>query len=106
VKISWTGTPVTLLRLARTTERRLGRVETFPSGPRKIDVDLLDVGGAVRSGPDPVLPHPRLSERRFVLAPLAEIDPEWRHPVTGRTALEMLAALPRRPWVRRMRAAR
>ncbi len=104
-KIAWTGTPKSLLRLAQSTERRVGRVETFPGGPRRIDVDLLDVDGAVRLGPDPVLPHPRLPERRFVLAPLAEIAPDWRHPVTGQTAREMLAALPRRPWVRRMRAA-
>lgn len=67
-----------------------------------IDVDLLDLGGAVRDGHDPVLPHPRLSGRRFVLAPLAEIAPEWRHPVSRRTARELLLALPARPGARRI----
>lgn len=101
-RISWEGTPAKLLSAVRRIERRLGRVPTFPNGPRIIDIDLLDVGGAVRSRPDPVLPHPRLSDRRFVLAPLAEIAPSWRHPVTGLTAVELLAKLERRPRVRRI----
>ncbi|MGH9368210.1 MAG: 2-amino-4-hydroxy-6-hydroxymethyldihydropteridine diphosphokinase [Thermoanaerobaculia bacterium] len=102
VRISWPGTPAGLLSGVQRIERLLGRVPTFRNGPRAIDIDLLDVGGAVRPRPDPVLPHPRLSERRFVLAPLAEIAPSWRHPVTGRTARELMAKLPRRPRVRRI----
>ena len=101
-EISWSGTPAALLRLARKIEEELGRVPTFRNGPRVIDVDLLDLEGIRRKGPDPILPHPRLPDRRFVLAPLAEIAPAWRHPVTGQTVKEMLTMLPRRPWVRRI----
>ncbi|HYR47034.1 MAG TPA: 2-amino-4-hydroxy-6-hydroxymethyldihydropteridine diphosphokinase [Thermoanaerobaculia bacterium] len=101
-EISWRGSPEDLLRAAKQIERRLGRSKTFPGGPREIDVDILDLGGLVREAPDPVLPHPRLASRRFALAPLAEIAPAWRHPVTGRRAKEMMAALPSRPWVERI----
>ena len=101
-RISWTGAATRLLSAIRRIERRLGRVPTFRNGPRLIDIDLLDVAGAVRARPDPVLPHPRLSDRRFVLVPLAEIAPSWRHPVTGLTAAEMLARLARKPMVRRI----
>jgi 2-amino-4-hydroxy-6-hydroxymethyldihydropteridine diphosphokinase len=65
-------------------------------------VDLLDVGGVVRRRPDPILPHPRMAGRRFVLAPLAEIAPGWRHPVLGRSARQLLASLPPRPRARRV----
>jgi 2-amino-4-hydroxy-6-hydroxymethyldihydropteridine diphosphokinase len=101
-RIRWTGTPRELLSEVKGIERRLGRAPTFRNGPRVIDIDLLDVGGAVRRGPDPVLPHPRLAGRRFVLAPLAEIAPRWKHPVTGTTARRMLAALPERPRARKL----
>ena len=69
-------------RDVKAIERTVGRTPSFRNGPREIDVDILDFGGVRRAGPDPVLPHPRLSERRFVLAPLAEIAPRWRHPVS------------------------
>jgi 2-amino-4-hydroxy-6-hydroxymethyldihydropteridine diphosphokinase len=105
-RIRWTGTSEALLRLAQRVERALGRAPTFRNGPRSIDIDVLDVEGAVRRRRDPILPHPRLARRRFVLAPLAEIAPDWRHSPTGKSAEELLAALPRRPWVRRMRRAR
>lgn len=100
VSISWSATPTSLLSSVKRLERRLGRVPTFPNGPRVIDIDVLDVGRLVRER-EPILPHPRLPERRFVLAPLAEIAPSWRHPVSGLTAAQMLAKLPRRPWVRK-----
>lgn len=103
-RVSWSGTPAALLRLCRSIERALGRVATFPNGPRIIDLDVLDFGGRIRRSPDPVLPHPRLASRRFVLAPLAEIAPRWKHPETGRRAGELLACLPRRPWARRIPA--
>ena len=103
VRVRWRGSAAALLRLAKETERRLGRTEGPPNGPRLIDVDLLDVGGAIRHASDPILPHPRLAGRRFVLAPLAEIAPGWRDPRTGRSVKELLAALPARPWARRLR---
>ncbi|MGE5277359.1 MAG: 2-amino-4-hydroxy-6-hydroxymethyldihydropteridine diphosphokinase [Acidobacteriota bacterium] len=104
-RIAWPGTARSLLSRVKGIERRLGRVPTFRNGPRVIDIDVLDLGGAVERGADPILPHPALPERRFVLAPLAEIAPAWRHPVSGLTARQMLAKLPRRPRVRRLRRA-
>jgi 2-amino-4-hydroxy-6-hydroxymethyldihydropteridine diphosphokinase len=102
VAVRWTGSPERLLALLQALERRLGRRPTFPGGPREIDIDILDFGGAVRGSPDPVLPHPRLISRRFALAPIAEIAPGWRHPVTGQTARAMLRALPRKPGARKV----
>ncbi|MDQ6894486.1 MAG: 2-amino-4-hydroxy-6-hydroxymethyldihydropteridine diphosphokinase [Acidobacteriota bacterium] len=101
-EISWRGTPRALLAALKRVERDLGRVDRGTNAPREIDLDILDFGGIVRAAPDPVLPHPRMNERRFVLAPLAEIAPAWRHPVTGRTAKELLAEMPARPRVRKM----
>ena len=106
VAIRWTGSPAALLTAVQEVERRGGRVPTFKSGPREIDVDILDLRGVVRTTRDPILPHPRMAGRRFVLAPLAEIAPRWKHPVTGLTASQMLAALPARPGVRRIARTR
>jgi len=96
-KIAWRGSPEDLLACLQRIEARLGRIRRFQNGPREIDLDLLDFGGVVRPRPDPVLPHPRMSGRRFVLAPLSEIAPRWRHPVSWRTARQLLARLPARP---------
>ena len=63
-------------------------------GPREVDVDLLLYGDEVIDEPDLVVPHPRMAERRFVLEPAAEIAPEMRHPVLGKSMRELLAALP------------
>ncbi len=101
VAVRWRGSAGKLLALAQDVERRVGRTASFRNGPREIDVDVLDLGGR-RSPLGPVLPHPRLSERRFVLAPLSEIAPEWRHPVSGRNAEELLARLPARPGATRL----
>lgn len=102
VEIAWHGTPGELLRAIRTVERRVGRTPTFENGPREIDVDILDLAGRVQEARDPILPHPRLCERRFALAPLAEISPAWRDPRSGRTVAELLNALPKTPRVRRL----
>jgi 2-amino-4-hydroxy-6-hydroxymethyldihydropteridine diphosphokinase len=101
-EIPWAGSAEALLRAIKEVERRGGRLPTFAGGPREIDVDILDLAGIVRTR-DPVLPHPRLAGRRFVLTPLAAIAPEWKHPVTGLTAKQMLAELPVKPGVRRIR---
>jgi 7,8-dihydro-6-hydroxymethylpterin-pyrophosphokinase len=106
VEIEWRGTPGQLLRAIRGVERRVGRTPTFRNGPREIDVDILDLGGRIRQQRDPLLPHPRVSERRFALAPLAEINPRWTDPRSGRTIAELLKDLPRKPRVRRLPSAR
>ena len=87
--------PVALLAWLRHTEEEMGRVRSVPNAARIIDLDLLAYHNVVRTAYDapPELPHPRMGERRFVLEPLCEIAPEWRHPVSGMTARDMLAAL-------------
>jgi len=91
-----------LLTLAKHLEQSAGRRPGPRWGPRPLDIDILDFAGEVRGwdarhDPDHpahlVLPHPELQRRKFVLEPLAEIAPEWRHPVLGKTACEMLSAL-------------
>jgi 2-amino-4-hydroxy-6-hydroxymethyldihydropteridine diphosphokinase len=84
-------TPEETLALCLSIEREMGRVRTFRNAPRRIDVDLLAHGRVVCGTEALVLPHPRMAERGFVLHPLAELAPAWRHPVDGRTAAEMLA---------------
>jgi 2-amino-4-hydroxy-6-hydroxymethyldihydropteridine diphosphokinase len=90
--------PVELLATLHEIERALGRVRGVPNAARTLDLDLIDYDGLVRGGPEPpVLPHPRLAERDFVLRPLADIAPAWRHPVTGLAVGELLARLPHDP---------
>jgi 2-amino-4-hydroxy-6-hydroxymethyldihydropteridine diphosphokinase len=84
--------PAALLAHLHAIERRAGRRRTLRWGPRTLDLDLLDYDGLVL--PDhPVLPHPGIPERSFVLGPIAEIAPHWRHPVLDETAATLLARL-------------
>jgi 2-amino-4-hydroxy-6-hydroxymethyldihydropteridine diphosphokinase len=82
-----------LLRIGR-VERALGRVRTIPKGPRTIDIDILFYGRTIVRSARLEIPHPRMAERRFVLAPMADLAPDLRHPVTGKTIREMLEAAP------------
>jgi 2-amino-4-hydroxy-6-hydroxymethyldihydropteridine diphosphokinase len=88
--------PDALLGACLDAEREQGRVRAVRNAPRTLDVDVLLYGDLVRHEPDPVLPHPRMADRRFVLVPLAELDPEVRHPAIGLTAAELLARCPDR----------
>ncbi len=80
-----------MLGLAQALERAAGRRPGPRYGPRPLDIDLLLWGSRTSEAPDLTLPHPRLRERRFVLAPLAELAPDLRVPPDGATVAELLA---------------
>jgi 2-amino-4-hydroxy-6-hydroxymethyldihydropteridine diphosphokinase len=86
--------PAELLARLMQIEAAFGRQRTRPNAPRTLDLDIVAIGGLVRDAPDPIVPHPRAHERAFVLAPLVDVAPGWVHPVLGRTAADLLAALP------------
>jgi 2-amino-4-hydroxy-6-hydroxymethyldihydropteridine diphosphokinase len=86
--------PMQLLARTSRIERELGRVRSIAKGPRTIDIDILLYGRSVIRSLRLEVPHPRMAERRFVLAPLADLAPDLRHPATGRSIREMLDAAP------------
>jgi 2-amino-4-hydroxy-6-hydroxymethyldihydropteridine diphosphokinase len=85
--------PADLLRELLGIEQERGRQRPFPKAARTLDLDLVLFGDRIVNEPDLVVPHPRFRERRFVLEPLAQIAPEMRDPVTGRTVRELLTRL-------------
>ncbi len=87
------GDPASLLAMLHNLENTAGRTRPFPNAPRILDLDLIAVDD-LRCAAAPVLPHPRAHLRRFVLQPLTDVWPGWRHPVLGRTAEDLLAELP------------
>ncbi|MHB8302056.1 MAG: 2-amino-4-hydroxy-6-hydroxymethyldihydropteridine diphosphokinase [Acidobacteriaceae bacterium] len=101
--------PEGLLAAMLRIEQQQGRDRnnSLPKGPRTLDLDLLSCGDVVLHTPTLTLPHPELAQRGFVLVPLAEIAPHWRHPATGKSAMQLLAELlraeaPQHPTVRKM----
>jgi len=74
-------------------EKKLGRMRTIKNGPRTIDLDILFYGDEIIADEDLIIPHPRLQERRFVLEPLAEIAPEFVHPVMKKKIIDILQEL-------------
>jgi 2-amino-4-hydroxy-6-hydroxymethyldihydropteridine diphosphokinase len=84
--------PKQLLARIRKVELELGHKRLRKKGPRTIDIDILLYGETVIESAELVIPHPRLTERRFVLEPLAELAPQLRHPVSRQTIAEMLPA--------------
>ena len=88
--------PVELLILLHGVETDFGRLRSASNAARTLDLDLLDYDGRVMVEPQLTLPHPRMTTRSFVLVPLRDVAPGWRHPVTGQGLAELLAALPDR----------
>lgn len=88
--------PVELLMLLHGVETAFGRLRSAANAARTLDLDLLDYDGRVMAEPELTLPHPRMVSRSFVLVPLRDVAPGWRHPVTGQGLAELLAALPDR----------
>jgi 2-amino-4-hydroxy-6-hydroxymethyldihydropteridine diphosphokinase len=87
--------PDVLLTELHIVETDFGRVRGRANAPRSLDLDIVDYDGRISGeGDTPILPHPRLAQRAFVLLPLADIAPNWRHPVTGAAIADLVAALP------------
>lgn len=101
VKAETELTPHQLLSVILKVERALGRERIVKSGPRTIDIDILFFDSSTVHEEELQIPHPRMTERRFVLVPMAEIAPELRHPALHSTMTELLAATKDRSQVRR-----
>lgn len=101
VAVETADPPDRLLARCHRIERSFGRVRRVKWEARPIDLDLIDYNGLVTGEPQCpekglVLPHPRLVDRPFVLVPLQEVAPEWRHPVSGETVSALIASLKQR----------
>ncbi len=95
VLVATTLDPAALLDRLHGIEASFGRLRRVRNEARPLDLDLIDYHGECRAGDGGiVLPHQRAHQRAFVLLPLADLAPEWRHPVDGRSVGELLAALP------------
>ncbi len=102
VAIETDKTPRELLKVVLRVEAAMGRLRTRDKGERNIDIDVVLFGDCVVDEPGLKIPHPAMHLRRFVLEPLIEIAPEVRHPGLGKTARELVAALPGGQLVRRL----
>ena len=95
VAVETSLSPSELLSCLLQVERSFGRERRGRNTARTLDLDLIAYGGMIALGPQPpLLPHPRMHDRAFVILPLQEIAPEWRHPVSGATIADLARALP------------
>lgn len=100
VRMETDMTARSLLEVCREIESSLGRDQEHRGGPRTLDLDILFYGAHIIQEPDLVIPHPRVHLRRFALVPLAELEPDWVHPVFNRTVKGLLDGLDDRAIVR------
>jgi 2-amino-4-hydroxy-6-hydroxymethyldihydropteridine diphosphokinase len=89
--ISTVLSPRELLKALKNIESNLGRTPSFPNAPRPIDLDILFYDNRIIDSQELTIPHPRINQRAFVLVPLAEIDPDFTHPRSGKTIKELLS---------------
>jgi 2-amino-4-hydroxy-6-hydroxymethyldihydropteridine diphosphokinase len=101
IRLEGAADPADLLGACMSLEARFLRVREQANGPRTLDLDLIDVNGMIRTSPDPILPHPRAHLRGFVLRPIMDVAPGWRHPVMRQGVSTLLSDLPPQhvvPW--------
>lgn len=104
VALETSESPERLMAALLEIEREMGRERIRKKGPRTVDIDILLYGDRVVNTAELIVPHRAMTQRRFVLEPLAEIAGEVRHPVVGKTVHELLAELPAGQSVRRVEA--
>ena len=105
VRLATELAPHSLLEVCREIESALGRDHEHRGGARTMDLDVLFYGAQIIDQGGVIVPHPRLHLRRFVLVPLAELDPDWMHPLLGRTVRELLDGVADSSVVRPIEAA-
>ncbi|WP_428393798.1 2-amino-4-hydroxy-6-hydroxymethyldihydropteridine diphosphokinase [Lichenicoccus sp.] len=93
VRLAGDAEPAALLAALQAIEQAAGRSRGARDAARTLDLDIIDIAGQLRDSPDPVLPHPRTTERAFVLVPLADVAPDWIDPRSGRGVAALLAAI-------------
>ena len=96
--------PYALLELLQDIENEFGRVRSVRNAPRILDLDLVAYGDRILDRPELIVPHPRMHQRAFVLLPLSEVAPGWRHPVSGAVLDDMIAQIPAGQHAQRMAA--
>ena len=94
--------PQVLFQSLRAIELRFGRERRERWAARTLDLDIIAMDGVAGVFDEVTIPHPRMHERAFVLAPLAEVAPDWRHPVSGLTAADLLKTVPKEQRYRRL----
>jgi 2-amino-4-hydroxy-6-hydroxymethyldihydropteridine diphosphokinase len=90
-----------LLHALQAIELKFGRQRSWLNESRTLDLDIIDLNGAIRATPPPILPHPRAHLRAFVLRPIMDVAPSWRHPTLRQSVSSLLSELPPQgiePW--------
>ena len=105
IEVQTNLTPEELLQLLLDIEQQLGRTRKEKWGPRIIDLDILDYEGLIMDSKVLILPHPEMTQRRFVLEPLSQIAGETVHPLKQKTILELLKELPKIPIVKKIQTS-
>jgi 2-amino-4-hydroxy-6-hydroxymethyldihydropteridine diphosphokinase len=94
VIVGWTRlSPMDVLAYIKQIEQKMGRQMTFQYGPRLIDIDILAYDDLILTAPELTIPHPQMTRRSFVLVPLVDLAPDWRHPVLKQSAQQLLNQL-------------
>ena len=84
--IEYNNKQLSLFKIIKQIEKKLGRIKTKKNDPRVIDIDIIDFKGEIKNTKELILPHPRCHLRNFVLYPILQIDPNWFHPVLKKNA--------------------